>query len=184
MNRRLLAFSLMVTLVGFGLGACKKKVEEPPVEPTPASTPAATTERTVEQPQIKPIPEASVSELPNDLDQINRSGLLKKVYFDFDRADLRPDAIETLNANAAALKKHATLRIRIEGHCDERGTEEYNIGLGERRAKAAYTYLANLGVAASRMEIVSYGKSQPEDPSHNEDAWSRNRRDVFLVIAR
>lgn len=184
MNRRLLAFSLMVTLVGFGLGACKKKAEEPPVEPAPATTPAATTERTIEQPQIKPIPETSVSELPNDLDQINRSGLLKKVYFDFDRADLRPDAIETLNANAAALKKHATLRIRIEGHCDERGTEEYNIGLGERRAKAAYTYLANLGVSASRMEIVSYGKSQPEDPSHNEDAWSRNRRDVFLVIAR
>lgn len=185
MNRRLFAVLLVFALVVVLLPGCKGKPKEAPVAPPETGvTEHPSTTPMVESPTIKPITETPVSELPDDLDQINRSGLLKKVYFDFDRADLRADAIETLNANAAVLKKHSTLRIRIEGHCDERGTEEYNIGLGDRRAKAAYNYLVNLGVSAGRMETVSYGKSQPEDPSHNEDAWARNRRDVFLVVAK
>ncbi len=184
MQSRFTALFLAFIFIGY-LGGCKKPTPPPsaPQQQENAQAPSSTAP-TVETPVMKPIQEEVAGEISGDLDAINRSGLLKKVYFDFDKAMLRSDAIATLDANAGVLKKYATLRIRIEGHCDERGTEEYNIGLGDRRAKAAYSYLVNLGINPSRMETVSYGKSQPEDPSHNEDAWSKNRRDVFLVIAK
>lgn len=183
MSRKFVAFTLVFVFVCILAGCKKRPPPPPPAPPTPAVTPTPTTP-TVEQQTMQPIPEASTSELSDDLDKINKSGLLKKIYFEFDRSELRADATATLDANATNLKKYSNLKIRIEGHCDERGTEEYNISLGERRAKVAYQYLVNVGVSPSRMEIVTYGKSQPEDPGHNEDAWSRNRRDVFLVIAK
>ncbi|MEW6365455.1 MAG: peptidoglycan-associated lipoprotein Pal [Acidobacteriota bacterium] len=184
MNRRVLAVLLVLVMAGV-FAACKKRVEPlpPPPPPTEAGERGPAGQQ-VETPAMQPLQETQVSEISDDIDQINRSGLLKKIYFDFDKSDLRPDAIATLDANAAQLKKYPTLRIRLEGHCDERGTEEYNIGLGDRRAKAAYNYLVNMGISPSRMETVSYGKSQPEDPGHNEEAWAKNRRDVFLVIGK
>jgi peptidoglycan-associated lipoprotein len=106
------------------------------------------------------------------------------VRFDFDRSDIREGDAQTLRRNADVLKKFDFLKITIEGHCDERGTVEYNLALGERRAKAAYDYLLSLGVAADRMKTVSYGKEVPLCQEHNEDCWARNRRAKFAVTGK
>ena len=105
----------------------------------------------------------------------------RTIYFDFDRSDLRADAREGLQANAAYLKSNPGVNITIEGNCDERGSAEYNLALGKRRADAAYTYLADLGIDSSRMTTVSYGKERPAVEGHNELAWAKNRRDDFKV---
>ena len=101
------------------------------------------------------------------------------VYFDLDRYDLKPEARQILTRKAEILKQYPEIKLVVEGRCDERGTAEYNLALGERRARAAADYLANLGVPAARLSIVSYGKERPQDPGHNEAAWSKNRRDEF-----
>ncbi|WP_243310304.1 peptidoglycan-associated lipoprotein Pal [Fundidesulfovibrio agrisoli] len=101
------------------------------------------------------------------------------IYFDLDRYDLKPESRQILTRKAEILKQYPEIKLVVEGHCDERGTAEYNLALGERRARAAADYLANLGVTASRLSIVSYGKERPLDPGHNEAAWSKNRRDEF-----
>ncbi|WP_457571640.1 peptidoglycan-associated lipoprotein Pal [Desulfovulcanus sp.] len=105
-----------------------------------------------------------------------------KIYFDFDSFELKPEARTILQQKAELLKKYKNLRLVIEGHCDERGTEEYNLALGERRARAAYEFLILLGVESNRMQIVSYGEEFPADPGHNETAWAKNRRDEFKVL--
>lgn len=105
---------------------------------------------------------------------------VRTVYFDYDRSDLRPDARETLQHNAEVINSAPGPMILIAGHCDERGTQEYNLALGERRAQAARDYLIQLGVPAERLITVSYGEEQPADPGHNESAWARNRRAEFL----
>jgi peptidoglycan-associated lipoprotein len=106
---------------------------------------------------------------------------LSPVYFEFDRYDLRDDARATLGANGKGLQDNASVNITIEGHCDERGTTEYNLALGEKRAKAAYDYLVSYGIPASRMSTVSYGEERPADPGHDEMAWAKNRRAEFVV---
>lgn len=98
------------------------------------------------------------------------------VYFDFDKANIRPDAIATLQAHALYLSKNPGARVRVEGHADERGTREYNMALGERRAKAAASFLAANGASASQLEIISYGEERPIALGHAEDSWSQNRR--------
>ncbi|MDL2291188.1 peptidoglycan-associated lipoprotein Pal [Desulfovibrio sp. OttesenSCG-928-F20] len=103
------------------------------------------------------------------------------IYFDYDRFDLSAQAKTTLTQKVPVLKEFPQLRVTIEGHCDERGTEEYNLALGERRARAAYEYLLNLGVPASQMEMVSFGKLHPAVHGAGEAAWSKNRRDEFKV---
>lgn len=105
--------------------------------------------------------------------------VLQNVYFDFDKYDLTSEALQTLADNARVLKAYPDARIVIEGHCDERGTVEYNLALGDKRAKAAKDYLVSLGVDASQVSTISYGKEQPVDPSHTEAAWARNRRAEF-----
>jgi peptidoglycan-associated lipoprotein len=109
---------------------------------------------------------------------------LEKVYFNFDSADLSESARSTLTNNAAALAKETTAKIRIEGNCDERGSAEYNLALGERRAKAAQQYLVTIGVKSNRLSIVSYGKEKPAVQGDNEAAWTKNRRDEFIVVTR
>ena len=109
---------------------------------------------------------------------------LKDIHFDFDRYDIRPGDAKILDANAAWLKAHRDDLILIEGHCDERGTSEYNVALGERRAKAAMSYLAGQGVQTSRISLISYGKERPGCTEHNEACWARNRRVHFLVKAK
>ncbi len=116
--------------------------------------------------------------------EVLESKLLKDIRFDFDKYDIRPGDAEILKENAALLMKHPTLKIQIEGHCDERGTIEYNLALGERRANSAKKYLTSLGISADRVSTISYGKERPLDPGHNEEAWAKNRRDHFIILPK
>lgn len=104
------------------------------------------------------------------------------IHFDFDSYELKPDARELLQEKAQVLKSFPDVELVIEGYCDNRGTEEYNLALGERRARAAYEFLVLLGVAPDRLSIVSYGEENPLDPRNNEVAWAKNRRDEFKIV--
>jgi peptidoglycan-associated lipoprotein len=106
---------------------------------------------------------------------------LKPIYFDYDRYSLSPEAQSTLQFNADLLNRSTQANVQVEGHCDERGTAEYNLALGERRARSAVDYLVSLGVAPNRLSAVSYGSELPVDPGHNEAAWAKNRRAYFRV---
>jgi peptidoglycan-associated lipoprotein len=104
---------------------------------------------------------------------------LDTVYFDYDRSSVRPDASQALKENAAVINEKKWDRIILEGHCDERGSEEYNLALGERRTNSVKRYLMNLGIAGSKITTVSYGESRPAKPGHDESAWRYNRRVEF-----
>jgi peptidoglycan-associated lipoprotein len=119
-----------------------------------------------------------------DLDTLNRESPFQPVFFGFDSSDIDSGAQATLNSNAELLKRYSTWTITIEGHADERGTAEYNLALGERRALSARNYLVSLGIAADRLRTISYGKEFPFDPGHNEEAWAKNRRAHFVVTAK
>ena len=106
----------------------------------------------------------------------------QKIFFDFDRFDIRAEYQNTLREKADVLKRYSQINVLIEGHCDERGTEEYNMALGERRARAAYEYLLKLGVSPNQLQMISYGKDRPAVMGGDESAWSQNRRDEFKVI--
>jgi len=112
------------------------------------------------------------------------SGDMQIAYFDFDSYKINGSAKSALKANADWLKSNPNATVQIEGHCDERGTTEYNLALGERRANAAKTYLVRLGIDKGRLSTISYGKERPADPGHDESAWSKNRRAVFVVLSR
>ncbi|BBD08334.1 peptidoglycan-associated lipoprotein Pal [Desulfovibrio ferrophilus] len=105
-----------------------------------------------------------------------------KIFFDFDKYDLKPASKDVLKAKAAVLKKYGSWKMLVEGHCDDRGTEEYNLALGERRARAAYEFLIVLGVPSSRLKIVSFGEERPAVSGSNETAWAKNRRAEFKVF--
>ena len=109
---------------------------------------------------------------------------LDDIHFDFDKSDIRADSREILQKNADWLQNNPDIKIQIEGHCDERGTAEYNLALGERRAMSTKKYLISLGISADRIYTISYGEELPIDPNHSEDAWSKNRRAHFLVITK
>lgn len=112
------------------------------------------------------------------------SGLLKDIRFDFDRYDVRSEDTAILKQNAAVLTtKLPKAKIQIEGHCDERGTVEYNLALGERRASSAKKYLISLGISADRISTISYGEERPLDPGHTEEAWAKNRRAHFVILS-
>ncbi len=106
---------------------------------------------------------------------------LKTIHFDFDKYNIRSDQVPLIQANASWLKANPNINIIVEGNCDERGTNEYNMALGERRAKAGKDYLTNLGVNSSRVSTVSFGEERPVNPGHDEEAWAQNRRDDFAV---
>jgi len=108
---------------------------------------------------------------------------LQPIYFDFDKYDLRPGDREILNLNAKVLKENPDVKIRIEGNCDERGTVEYNLALGDRRARAAMDYLVNLGVTPGRISIISYGKERCKH-CFSEECWSKDRRDDFMIVSQ
>lgn len=109
---------------------------------------------------------------------------LERIYFAFDSNALSDEARSTLKKSAELLKKNKALTVRIEGNCDERGSDEYNLALGEKRAIAARQYLMTLGTPADRLTVLSYGKEKPADPGHSEAAWAKNRRDEFVVTSR
>jgi peptidoglycan-associated lipoprotein len=106
------------------------------------------------------------------------------IYFDFDKYDLRPDARAVLDRKVGFLNDNSAVRVQIEGHCDERGTNAYNMALGERRANATRQYLTTAGVSAGRLSTISYGEERPVDPGHNETSWARNRRAHFVVTGQ
>jgi len=103
------------------------------------------------------------------------------IHFEFDKSRLLPEAKEILRRKAKWLKENPDVSVIIEGHCDERGTNEYNMALGDRRAHSAKSYLIDLGIAPERMKTISYGEERPFDPRHNEEAWAKNRRDQFVI---
>jgi peptidoglycan-associated lipoprotein len=150
----------------------------PPPPPTP---PEPVLDRTV----IPPEPVTAESDLSSrDLAGLNKESPFQPVFFDYDSAEISAAGQTALNTNAELLKRYGTWKISIEGHCDERGTAEYNLALGERRALAARNYLVSLGIPADRIQTVSYGKEFPFDPAHSEDAWALNRRAQFVVTAK
>jgi peptidoglycan-associated lipoprotein len=110
-----------------------------------------------------------------------KESVLKDAFFDFDKSSIRPDAKQSLDENAKWLKANPNAALTIEGHCDERGTREYNLGLGQRRAKAAKDYLVSAGINPKRIKIISYGKERPFEPGHDESAWKWNRRAHFVL---
>lgn len=166
----------------------------PPVAPEPPPPPPAAEERPgpaprldLEPPPPPPPPvappiEADVDIVSRDLEQLNRESPLRPVFFAYDSSVLDGPGRRVLEDNAAVLSDNPTWIITIEGHCDERGTAEYNLALGERRALAARQYLVELGLQGDRLRTVSYGKEFPFAAGQNEGAWAKNRR-AHLVIS-
>ncbi len=183
--KKTLIFTLACFLVFGFLLSCRKAVEEAPPPPPPQVKEQPKVEKVVEPPVVKE-PELTEEEIfmAKSLEDINEEAPLNMIHFDFDKFFIRDDAKPVLEENARWLKKWPTVRILIEGHCDERGTEEYNLALGEKRAKSTLDYLGSLGIATNRIQIISYGKSQPIDLGHNEVAWQKNRRSQFTIIAK
>jgi len=154
--------------------------EEPkPPTPPPATNPRIVTDATPAAPRV-----ADDALSSSSLDDLNRNSPLKPVFFPLDSSDIDPVAKAALDENATVLKQHPTWGVTVEGHCDERGTAEYNLALGDRRAGAAVAYLRSLGINADRMKTVSYGKEFPFDPGHDEGAWSKNRRAHFVITSK
>lgn len=191
MNPRRMAVLMVALSLGVA-AACSKKA--PVVQPTPPPAPAgqalpetrppapaeAVAEPVVALPPIvRDDPIASAS-----LDDLNRNSPLKPAFFDYNSSELNAEGQKALDENAGVLKRFPAWAITIEGHCDERGTAEYNLALGERRAVAARTYLVSLGIAADRLRVVSYGKEFPFDPGHTEAAFAKNRRAHFVITAK
>jgi len=177
-------------------GACHKKppVARPTQPATPQAFPGATTPAAA-APTPTPVPpeptpvaaDPPITSDPlkgADLDSVNKNSPLQPVFFALDSDELDEAARQILNQDATVLKKYPNWVISIEGHSDERGSAEYNLALGERRALSAKTYLVSLGIPADRMRTVSYGKEFPFDPGHDEAAWSKNRRAHFMVTAK
>jgi peptidoglycan-associated lipoprotein len=116
--------------------------------------------------------------------EVFESSLLKDIYFEFDRYDVQPEAASLLKEDVALLIKYPKMKIQIEGHCDERGTNEYNLALGERRANSTMKHLVLLGISGDRISTISYGEERPFNPGHNEAAWAKNRRAHMVIVSR
>ena len=185
---------LLIAIVSFvDAIACGKKT--PPVA-RPAPPPPANTGSTApSRPPAPPEPVREPSVIPPEpvrddaissasLDDLNKNSPLKPVYFELDSSDLSAANQKTLDEDAALLKRYASWRVTVEGHCDERGTAEYNLALGERRAITARAYLVSLGIPADRLRTVSYGKEFPFDPGHDESAFAKNRRAHFVITTK
>jgi peptidoglycan-associated lipoprotein len=187
----LIIFSLCIGLILMG---CPKKTvmkEEPSVKrEEPAKAEA---ERLAKEREAKLSEEAAKKDLEKGLvakkepgieGVVFESSLLKDIHFDFDKYDIRPEDVAILKENADLLKKYQKVKIQIEGHCDERGTSEYNLALGERRANSTKNYLMALGVSPERISTISYGEEKPLDPGHSEEAWAKNRRAHTIITAK
>jgi peptidoglycan-associated lipoprotein len=158
-------FTMLLTALAVGIGCSHAQT------PAPAAPPAAPAAATTAPPAASDANQGAVAEGSSD----------GAVYFDFDAATLRDDARPVLARAAEELKKNPKARVRIEGNCDERGTDEYNLALGSQRAESAKRYLESLGVAATRIETVSFGSERPKAGGHDESAWSKNRRDDLVL---
>jgi peptidoglycan-associated lipoprotein len=183
---------VLVTILLLALaGACAKP--KPPVaKPTTppagsgadANRPPAPPEPVSEPRPVPPEPVADDAISGRDIGDINKNSPFQPVFYKLDSSDVDAAGQQALNANAEIIKKYPTWVITIEGHADERGTAEYNLALGERRALAARNYLVSLGIPADRLRTVSYGKEFPFDPGRNEEAFKQNRRAHFVVTSK
>ncbi len=187
-SRKTVVVALLLLCIA---SACAKK--QPPIArpmPPPASSsgsgsrPPAPPEPVSEPVPVPPEPVAEDAVEARSVDDLNSDSPLRPVFYDLDSAEVAGSAQQSLQENAQVLRKYPTWQITIEGHCDERGTAEYNLGLGERRAIAARDYLVSLGIGADRLRTVSYGKEFPFDPGHDDSAWGKNRRAHFVITAK
>ncbi len=181
------AFALFIMpLLVFVVG-CPKK---PPPDIT--STPApATDSRPAEDVDTKGFDKAPDTsegsledQMTDEIRKLNEQRPLATVYFDYDKADLRQDALDVLKKNADWMRAHGQYQVRVEGNCDERGTTEYNLALGDKRASAVKDYLVKAGVPASRLETISYGEEHPADSGNSEGSWAKNRRADFTITGK
>jgi peptidoglycan-associated lipoprotein len=163
----------------FTMASCAKKVgkvDEPtkPAEAAPAAPAPATRPAPAPAPSPKPVEDATLKRAIEVFESTH-------IYFDFDKSDIKAEAKPVLEKKAEFLRANPAYKVRIEGHCDERGTNEYNMALGDRRARAAMKYLNALGISADRMSTISYGEEKPVCKDQNEACWSKNRRDEFKL---
>ncbi|HXG53559.1 MAG TPA: peptidoglycan-associated lipoprotein Pal [candidate division Zixibacteria bacterium] len=177
-RRHALSFALFPVLA-LALTGCASGTAKPEAA-------AGTSARAAAPSAPQPAAKATTATSGSSLDALQRGqaateGPLKEIYFDFDKYDLRPDARATLKANAEWLKNNPSARVQIEGHADERGTNEYNLALGARRAQSAKDYLVSLGIGAERLSTISYGEEVPVCTEKTEECWQRNRRARFVV---
>jgi peptidoglycan-associated lipoprotein len=190
MRRRGFTLLTLLTLAfTFGVVGCKKKtpalVPERPAPTTPA--PPARPPKPIEPPKTEvpetfpQEPQVKSEDIDDQIRNWNAQQVLRTIYFTYDSSELSAEAREILKANADWLKSHRDVKVVTEGHCDERGTIEYNLALGERRANAVRDHLATLGVERARIRILSYGEERPAESGHGEAAWAKNRRAQFLL---
>jgi peptidoglycan-associated lipoprotein len=190
MSKRVVVVSLVICLVAFLFLGCHRSVvieggaedtEQPEVMEEQPQTPGEA-EAGLQQEDI----EASLQtkQYPGIEGQVFESSMLGDIYFAFDRHDLGPEARAVLTKNAEFVLDFPEAEIQIEGHCDERGTSEYNLALGERRSLSVRQYLVSLGVPADRLSTISFGEELPADPRHNEAAWAKNRRAHFVILSK
>jgi peptidoglycan-associated lipoprotein len=189
-SRNLLWCAVLAALL-LATGACGPKASpDMPVDavtdtPPPAAPRDATdTDRARPSTADDPTPNPLDAEIKQADDHARETGLIGDVYFDFDKYDLKPEARERLSKNADFLKQNPGFLVEIQGHCDERGTNDYNIALADRRANAAKEYLVTLGIGANRLKTVSYGEERPVCTDANESCWWRNRRGEFHLVDR
>jgi peptidoglycan-associated lipoprotein len=187
MSKKSLVITILILCLGLIMMGCPKKTvmkEEPSVKKEEGAKPQA--ERAAKEPATKERFEKSLvaERTPGVEGQVFESSMLKDIHFNFDKYDIRPEDAAILKENAALLKKFSNVKIQIEGHCDERGTIEYNLALGERRANRTKDYLVSLGISTARISTISYGKERPSDPGHNEEAWAKNRRAHSVITAK
>ena len=195
MGKKSLVIIILILCVGLFLTGCPKKTvmkEEPSMTKEDAAA-RERAEQTMKEQELKAKEEGAKRDLDKSLvakkepgieGTVFESSLLKDIRFDFDRYDIRPQDTDILKENAALLKRYPNVKIQIEGHCDERGTTEYNIALGERRANSTQKYLLAIGISADRLSTISYGEEKPTDPGHTEDAWAKNRRAHFVILSK
>jgi peptidoglycan-associated lipoprotein len=188
--RRLLSTFALVAAIALTAASCHKKVP-PPAPAPPPPPPAAPAPPPPPPPPPPPTPAPAPRPLTEEqifaqktLEQLNAERPLDDVFFDLDRADLREDSRAPLQKDADWLKKWTSTAISIEGHCDSRGSAEYNLALGSRRANAVKEYLVNLGITGSRITVISKGKEQPFCHEENESCWQQNRRGHFVITAK
>ena len=184
-----LVISVAALVASVACGGKKQPAVARPFPPAPANTSSPSPPPTPPSPvpappMVPPEPVRDDAIASASLDDLNKNSPLKPVFFEYDSDELTPAAQQLLNENSAMLKRYATWTVTIEGHCDERGTAEYNLALGERRAVNTRAYLMSLGIAAERLRTVSYGKEFPFDASHSEAAFSKNRRAHFVITAK
>ncbi len=179
-------FVLILLVFGLIFAGCPpRKVVQPEQRQQPAVTTKETVQRAAEVKPEEKITEQRLAKIETKEETskyIEEKGLFDDIRFDFDRYDIRPDAKPVLQKVASWLLKDTPAKILIEGHCDSRGTNEYNLALGDRRAKAARDYLIALGVASNRVEMLSYGKEKPLCKEETEECWVKNRRAHFVIL--